>query len=116
MMYVINVPSGLTGSGSVIAINGETSIIRTTNAPAITGVSSSGDATYPLAITGSGFNGSTAALTTVKFWRGVSVNSPDFLIISDNLIWTKIPVGATAGRILVVNANGTAVSPGVYIP
>ena len=116
MVYIINQPFGLMGYGSTIAINGETSIIRSSGAPAITGVSSSGDLTYPIAITGSGFSGSTAAETTVKFWRAISVNSPDFIIKSDSLIWSKQPVGVSTGKVLVVNANGTAVSPANFVP
>ncbi len=116
MIYVINQPSGQNGAGSTIGINGETSITRSSGAPAITGVSSSGDLTYPIAITGSGFNGSSASETVVKFWRGVAVNSPDFIIKSDTLIWSKQPVGATTGKVLVVNSNGTGISPANFTP
>jgi hypothetical protein len=116
MIYVINQPSGQNGAGSTIGINGETSITRSSGAPAITGVSSSGDLTYPIAITGSGFNGSSASETVVKFWRGVAVNSPDFIIKSDTLIWSKQPVGATTGKVLVENSNGTGVSPSNFVP
>jgi hypothetical protein len=116
MIYIINQPSGLVGNGSTIAINGETSITRSSGAPSISGVSASGDATYPIAIAGSGFSGSAAADTVVKFWRGITVNSPDFIIKSDSLIWTKQPVGVTAGKVLVVNSNGTGVSPANFVP
>lgn len=116
MSYVINQPSGQTGGGTSIAINGETSITRSSGAPSITSVGTSGDMTYPIAINGVGFSGSSAALTTVKFWRNVLVNSPDFIIKSDTLIWSKQPAGATAGRLIVVNDNGTAASPDIFTP
>lgn len=116
MSYVINQPSGQTGGGTSIAINGETSITRSSGAPSITSVGTSGDMTYPIAINGVGFSGSSAALTTVKFWRNVLVNSPDFIIKSDTLIWSKQPAGATAGRLIVVNDYGTAASPDIFTP
>lgn len=117
MSYAISQPSGQTGGGPTIGINGETSITRDPNqAPNITGVSSSGDMTFPIAITGSGFTASSAGSTTIKFWRNQVLGGSDFTIKSDTLIWAKQPVGATEGKVLVINNNGTAVSPANFTP
>jgi hypothetical protein len=111
---ILTVPSA---PGPGITLTGETAIIRDPNAaPSVTSVSSSGDMTYPIAITGAGFSSSTAANTTIKFWRGQVVNSPDFIIKSDSLIWSKQPFGATKGRLLVVNSNGTGASLEEFTP
>lgn len=111
---VLVVPSA---PGPGIALTGETAIIRDPNAaPSITSVGSSGDMTYPIAINGAGFSAATAANTTIKFWRGQVVNSPDFIIKSDTLIWSKQPLSATKGRLLVTNGNGSAVSPEEFTP
>ncbi len=113
----VNQPAPEVGSGPNIALSGVTSFTVSTSAlPTISSVTSSGDMTYPVAITGTGFSASTAANTYVKFWRGVEVSSPDFIIKSDTLIWSKQPIGATKGRVYVQNGNGTAQSPSDYTP
>ena len=117
LSWVINQPSNQTGGGATIAINGETSITRDPNAaPNITDVSASGDMTYPIAITGSGFTAANAGTTTIKFWRNQVLGVGDFIIKSDTLIWAKQPVGATVGKVLVTNNNGTAASPTNFTP
>jgi hypothetical protein len=117
LIWVINQPSNQTGGGATIAINGETSITRDPNAaPNITDVSASGDMNYPIAITGSGFTAANAGTTTIKFWRNQVLGAGDFIIKSDTLIWAKQPVGATVGKVLVINNNGTAASPSNFTP
>jgi hypothetical protein len=117
MQWLINQPSGQTGGGATIGINGETGVIREINqAPTITGVTTSGDFTYPLAITGAGFSASGAGSTTIKFWRNQILGASDFIIKSDTLIWAKQPAGATVGKVLVINGNGTAVSEANFTP
>ena len=117
MQWVINQPSTATGGGSTMAINGETAITRDPNAaPNITNVSTSGDMTYPIAITGSGFTAANAGTTTIKFWRNQILGAGDFIIKSDTLIWAKQPVTATVGKVLLINSNGTAASPAIFTP
>lgn len=113
----VNQPAPEVGTGPNIALSGWTSFTVSTNAlPTISSVTASGDMTYPVAITGTGFSASSAANTTVKFWRGVEVSSPDFIIKSDTLIWSKQPIGAAKGRVYVQNGNGTAQSPSDFTP
>jgi hypothetical protein len=104
-------------AGPTIVITGETSFTRNPNAlPTISSFGSSGDATYPVAINGSGFTASSAANTYVKFWFGKYVDPSDFVIKSDSLIWTKVAAGAIYGPISVENGNGTARSVGSFQP
>lgn len=117
LLYIINQPTDQVGAGATIAINGETAITRDPNAaPNITGVSTSGDMTYPIAITGSGFTAANAGATTIKFWRNQILGAGDFIIKSDTLIWAKQPVTATVGKVLLINSNGTAASPAIFTP
>jgi hypothetical protein len=117
MVYMINQPTGQTGSGPTIAINGESSVtIDPNTAPTITAVTTSGDMTYPLAITGTGFTAAGAGATTIKFWRNQILGPSDFVIKSNTLIWAKQPAGATVGKVLVINENGTAVSEASFTP
>jgi hypothetical protein len=117
MVFIANQPSGQTGGGSTIGINGATSVTVSANsAPTITGVTTSGDMTYPLAITGAGFTASGAGTTTIKFWRNQVLAPGDFIIKSDTLIWCKQPAGATVGKVLVTNGNGSAVSEANFTP
>ena len=117
LSYSINQPSNQIGGGATIAINGETAITRDPNAaPNITDVSTSGDMTYPIAITGSGFTAANAGTTTVKFWRNQILGAGDFIIKSDTLIWTKQPATATVGKVLLINSNGSAASPAIFTP
>jgi Concanavalin A-like lectin/glucanases superfamily len=104
-------------AGPTIVITGETSFTRNPNAlPTISSLGSSGDATYPVAINGSGFTASSAANTYVKFWFGKYVDPSDFIVKSDSLIWTKVAAGASSGPISVENGNGTARSVGSFQP
>lgn len=117
MVFISNQPSGQTGGGSSIGINGATSVTVSVNAaPTITGITTSGDFTYPLAISGAGFAASGAGTTTIKFWRNQVLAPGDFIIKSDTLIWAKQPAGATVGKVLVTNGNGTAVSEANFTP
>jgi hypothetical protein len=105
------------GTGPTIALNGEnTVIIDERRAPVITSFGDSGNASYPVAIYGAGFLSATAGVTEVKFWRDKSLNSSDFLIVSDSLIWSRQASGATKGKIYVINENGMAISPTSYTP
>jgi hypothetical protein len=72
--------------------------------------------TYPLAITGTGFTAAGAGATTIKFWRNQILGPSDFVIKSNTLIWAKQPAGATVGKVLVINENGTAVSEASFTP
>lgn len=85
-------------------------------APYVSTVSASGDATYPIAISGSGFTNDTSVNTLVKFWRGVVVPTGDYIIKSNTLIWSKVPAGATRGRITVSNSFGSGASINPYTP
>ncbi len=117
MVYVVNQPAGQSGGGATIGINGATSVtVQANAAPTITGVSTSGDMTFPLAITGAGFTASGAGTTTIKFWRNQVLAPGDFVIKSDTLIWAKQPAGATVGKVLVTNGNGSAVSEANFTP
>ena len=100
-----------------IALESTVSITRDPNAaPLVTTVGASGDATYPVAINGQGFTNDTVANTKVKFWRGVVVPLGDYQVKSDTLIWSKVPSGATSGRIAVTNSNGTGASTNTFTP
>jgi hypothetical protein len=116
-LYAINQPSPSAGAGPTIALGGQTSLTLDPNAaPTITSFGASGDATYPIAINGAGFTAASAGTTTVKFWRNQVVSVGDFTIKSDILIWTKQPVGATTGKIIVINNNGIASSTTNFTP
>jgi hypothetical protein len=118
LSYVINQPTTQVGGGPTIALNsaGPQVTVDPDAAPVITDVGASGDATYPIAITGIGFTAANAGATTVKFWRDQEVGSGDFIIKSDTLIWSKQPAGATVGKIIVQNENGMGFSPNKFTP
>lgn len=111
LVFAINQPTQ-SGSGATIGITGATGFVTDPNAaPSITSLStttlslsSGGNFT----ITGAGFG---LSQLTVKFWRNKSI-----LVTSTNGTTLVIPIasiaaaGATTGRILVINANGTATS------
>ncbi|CAN2210132.1 Concanavalin A-like lectin/glucanases superfamily [Candidatus Nanopelagicaceae bacterium] len=111
MAYLNNQPTGITGSGSTIALNGGTSLETSTiQAPSITGLSATtislaGGGTFT--ITGTGFSGA----ITVKFWRNktVSVTSSNGTSI-DIPVSTIASIGATSGRIAVITAAGEGIS------
>jgi hypothetical protein len=118
LAWVINQPTTQVGGGPTIALNsaGPQVTVDPDAAPVITDVGASGDATYPIAITGIGFTAANAGATTVKFWRDQEVGSGDFIIKSDTLIWSKQPAGATVGKIIVQNENGMGFSPNKFTP
>jgi hypothetical protein len=102
-----------TGSGSVIGPSGSTDFVVDPNAaPTITGVSTttlSLSASGNFTITGAGFG---LTQVTIKFWRNkivyaTSTNGTTLVIPISSIS----AVGATTGAILVINSNGTAVSP-----
>jgi hypothetical protein len=100
-----------------VALDSVVSITRTTGTvPLVTTVTSSGDATYPVAISGQGFTDDTLANTKVRFWRGVEVPAGDYIIKSNTLIWSKVPAGATRGRIIVANTFGSGASTTTFTP
>ena len=111
MAYLNNQPTGLSGSGSTIALNGGTSLeTSTVQAPSITGLSTttislSGGGS--LTVTGTGFTGT----VTLKFWRNKIINktSGDSVTISVSAIELGA-IGATTGRIAVITTNGEGVS------
>jgi hypothetical protein len=120
-------PTGQTGSGATIGLNGQTSLsiadTNTVQAPIITGFSNSGTldlgAGQTLSIFGSGFTGQ----VIVKFWRNKSTvpitptNTGEIRVLPQ-----LVPTGALSGPVTVILSNGaTAVSGssltivGVYI-
>ena len=111
MAFINNMPSGITGSGATIGLNGITSVeTSTVLPPSITGLSTltlSKSAGGTFTITGTGFTGS----ISVKFWRNKVI-----VTTSVNGTSIDIPVldiansGATSGRIAVITATGEAVS------
>lgn len=120
-------PTGQTGSGATIGLNGQTSLsiadTNTVQAPIISSFSNSGTldlgAGQTLSIFGSGFTGQ----VIVKFWR----NKSTVLITPTNtgeirVLPQLVPTGALSGPVTVILSNGaTAVSGssltivGVYI-
>ena len=111
LLWRVNPSPATIGSGSVIALNAEVSITRNSNtAPAISSVASSGDFTYPIAITGAGFASSPQSSMVLKFWRNKVVPSADYVVKSDTLIWSKQPFGVTTGKVLITNEFGSATS------
>jgi hypothetical protein len=111
LIYVIDQPSGQTGSGPTIALNGATSLIidnpATNQAPSITGLSrSTASVGQTIVITGTGFV--SGAATSVEFWRGVPAV---FTVDSSTQITATVPADATTGKILVITTYGMGVSP-----
>ena len=118
LVWATNQPT-TSGSGPTIGLSGETAIIRDPNAaPTITSITvSPGYVT----ITGSGFGTALNTSTVVKFWRNklapMRGDMIDNYVANDTTIYVYvIPAGATAGRIAVVTANGTAVSVDSWNP
>jgi hypothetical protein len=112
-------PSAVTiiTNSPTVALDSTVSITRTSGAaPLVTTVASSGDATYPVAISGQGFTDDSLANTKVRFWRGVEVPAGDYIIKSNTLIWSKVPAGATRGRIIVANTFGSGASTTTFTP
>ena len=104
-------------TGPTIAITGEnTVVVVVRRAPVITSLGNSGDASFPVAIYGAGFQSLGAGTTEIKFGRSLSVYSPDFIIVSDSLIKSRQPMGAPTAQIRVINENGMAISQEAYIP
>lgn len=108
--FVVSQPAPTVGSGSTIALTGETAIIRDTNqAPTISALSAtSGAVGSVVTISGGGFYFADASSLSIKFWRNIGALT--YTIVSDTTITVTVPVGATTGRILVTTPNGQATS------
>lgn len=120
MTFVNNQPTGLVGSGSTIALNGETSLsiadTATVRAPLVSSVTStiSRSGGGSITIGGEGF-GAAGTSVTLKFWRNkmyITTTSSDSSIVVSAL---AIPSDATSGPILVITAHGEASTPSVTI-
>lgn len=109
-------PTGQVGSGSTIALNGQTSLTiddtTTVQAPVITGFNNGGlldlSAAQTLSIYGSGFS----TTVTVKFWRNkLTVSLTPTSGTEIRVLASQVPSGATSGPVSVILSNGaTAVS------
>lgn len=106
--FIIQQPTPPATTGPGIALSGATSVTLDPNqAPTITGISvSSGRAGDTVTITGAGFTAS--ALQSVKFWRNVLASIQG--TPTNTQIVVLVPAGATTGKILVITANGSAVT------
>jgi hypothetical protein len=112
LQFVVQQPSPVTVPGPGIALSGATSVTLDPNqAPTISGISiSSGRAGDTVTITGSGFTAS--ALQSVKFWRNILAavqGTP-----TNTQIVVLVPAGATTGKIIVITANGSAITEGSF--
>lgn len=121
--FLTNQPAPVAGTGPTIALGGQTSLTLDLNvAPTISSI------TYVAAfcimsfctpehweISGAGFGAANNLDTVVKFWRNkvvtMTTNSSDNHVAGDGSIeiWT-VPSGASTGKIMVITANGIAVS------
>ena len=133
LLFVVNQPSPSAGGGPNIALTGETAIIRDPNAaPTISAVNyvaenCVGGGAFRICtpshweIIGAGFGANDNQNTVVKFWRNQVVTwypaiSEINWVVNDTKIWIRtVPVGATTGKILVITANGMAVSTDNWI-
>jgi hypothetical protein len=129
MQFIVNQPAPAVGSGSTIALSGATAITRDPNAaPTISSVSfvpmtcvlsTCSDDHWEIAGAGFGAMGNTD--TVVKFWRNKVVvweliQFTTNYVVSDTLIRIRnLPAGAATGKILVITANGIAVSPDNWV-
>jgi hypothetical protein len=119
LAFALNQPSSAVGSGPGIALGGiNTVTLDSTTAPTITAVTW---VTNHWEISGAGFGALGNSNTVVKFWRNKPViwdgglNTTNY-VASDTLIYiTNVPVGATTGKIMVITANGIAVSTDNWI-
>ena len=110
--FVIQQPAPPVLTGPGIALSGATSVTLDPNqAPTISGISvSSGRVGDTVTITGAGFTAS--ALQMVKFWRNVQAavqGTP-----TNTQIVVLVPSGATTGKIIVITANGSAITEGNF--
>ncbi len=110
-VFVLNQPAPAVGSGTTIALTGETAIYRNTNAlPTISAVTTSGGL---VTITGTGFGSAFNTATIVKFWFGVEAelranNSGNYVVNDTTIYIYSVPAGASTGRITVETAFGRA--------
>lgn len=110
--FVIQQPAPPVSNGPGIALSGATSVTLDPNqAPTISGISvSSGRVGDTVTISGAGFTAS--ALQMVKFWRNVQAavqGTP-----TNTQIVVLVPSGATTGKIIVITANGSAITEGNF--
>jgi hypothetical protein len=114
MTFVNNQPTGQVGSGSTIALNGETSLtIDTTAPPRIVGFKSIGGMSITSAMAGSSIliivSNVGGAPISAKFWRNQVVDGLSVGNFGTQILVT-IPLGATTGRVAITASNGEAVS------
>jgi hypothetical protein len=115
--WIPYLPPVVIPSSPTIALDSVVEIIRDANAaPLVTTVSASNDPSYPVAINGLGFTDVASTNLQVKFWRGKVVAQGDFIVKSNTLIWSKVPAGATTGRVIVTNPYGSGASTNSFTP
>ena len=112
LQFVIQQPSPVTTTGPGIGLSGATSLtLDPYQAPTISGISvSSGRVGDTVTITGAGFTAS--ALQSVKFWRNIVAavqGTP-----TNTQVVVVVPAGATTGKIVVITANGSAMTEGSF--
>lgn len=110
--FVIAQPSPPVSTGPGIALSGATSVTLDPNqAPTISSISiSSGRVGDTVTITGAGFTAS--ALQSVKFWRNVLATVQG--TPTNTQIVVLVPAGANTGKIVVITANGSAITEGSF--
>lgn len=110
--FVIQQPAPPVSTGPGIALSGITSVTLDPNqAPTISGISvSSGRAGDTVTITGAGFTAS--ALQSVKFWRNIQASVQG--TPTNTQIVVLVPAGANTGKIIVITANGSAITEGSF--
>ena len=110
--FVIAQPSPPVSTGPGIALSGATSVTLDPNqAPTISSISiSSGRVGDTVTITGAGFTAS--ALQSVKFWRNVLATVQG--TPTNTQIVVLVPAGANTGKIVVITANGSAMTEGSF--
>ena len=110
--FVIAQPSLPVSTGPGIALSGVTSVTLDPNqAPTISSISiSSGRVGDIVTITGAGFTAS--ALQSVKFWRNVLATVQG--TPTNTQIVVLVPAGANTGKIVVITANGSAMTEGSF--
>lgn len=111
-VIIANVPKGATTGKIDVVTPGGTAASATSfsvvAAPNIVSLTpSSGPVGTVVAISGSGFTGTTA----VRFG---GVSTPSFSVLSDTVLIATVPTGATTGVVSVTAPGGTGISPGSY--
>jgi hypothetical protein len=127
LIFVNNQPSPTAGSGPTIGLSGiNTVTLDTTTAPTIYGISFFNQCDFynvcnqHWEIQGAGFGPQYNTSTIVKFWRNkvltLGGSGSTNYVFSDNVIYVgATPAGSTTGKIMVITANGIAVSTDSWI-